>query len=117
MDSKNLRGMARKLGIRVTKDVNNRRVKLSDRDLYARIRAKATDAKKIIRICRDVIVTPGFNAGMTQVRTVYRPSSTAPAPPPPPPPPPPPSKKPINNKRARLMSELKMTLKKKGLAK
>jgi hypothetical protein len=113
MDSKNLRGMARKLGIRVTKDVNNRRVKLSDKDLYARIRAKAGDAKKIIRICKDVLVTAGFNTGTTQVRTVYRPSSTAPAPPPPPPP----SKKPINNKRARLMSELKMTLKKKGLAK
>ena len=37
---------------------------------------------------------------------------------PPPPPPPPPIRKPvINEKRAKLMSELKATLKKRGIAK
>ena len=111
----NLRNKAKKLGIRVTKDVGGKRVKLTEKDIkktiFAVLRNKASNTKKFIRICKNVLVTASPNNN----RRVTRPSFQAP--PPPPPPPPPPRKPVINEKRAKLMSELKATLKKRGIAK
>ncbi len=111
MDPTNIRSKAIKLGLRVTKDVNGSRVKLSDKDIKKRVHAvmksRASNTKKFIRICRDVLVTAGPIGTVTQSRSTL-----------PPPPPPPPIRKPvINEKRAKLMNELKATLKKRGIAK
>jgi len=111
MDPTNIRSKARKLGLRVTKDVNGSRVKLTDKDIKKRVHAvmksRASNTKKFIRICRDVLVTAGPIGTVTQSRSIL-----------PPPPPPPPIRKPvINEKRAKLMNELKATLKKRGIAK
>ena len=111
MDPTNIRSKARKLGLRVTKDVNGSRVKLTDKDIKKRVHAvmksRASNTKKFIRICRDVLVTAGPIGTVTQSRSTL----------PPPPPPPPPRKPLVNNKRAKLMSELKATLKKRGVTK
>jgi len=113
MDPTNIRSKAIKLGLRVTKDVNGSRVKLSDKDIKKRVHAvmksRASNTKKFIRICRDVLVTAGPIGTVTQSRSTL--------PPPPPPPPPPPRKPLVNEKRAKLMSELKATLKKRGVTK
>ena len=110
-----LRNKAKKLGIRVTKDVDGKRVKLTENDIkkliFTALRNKASNAKKFIRICKNVLVTASPNNN----RRVTRSSSQAP--PPPPPPPPAPRKPVINAKRAKLMSELKATLKKRGMTK
>jgi len=111
MDPTNIRSKAIKLGLRVTKDVNGSRVKLTDKDIKKRVHAvmksRASNTKKFIRICRDVLVTAGPIGTVTQSRSTL-----------PPPPPPPPIRKPvINEKRAKLMNELKATLKKRGIAK
>ena len=115
MISISLRNKAKKLGIRVTKDVDGKRVKLTENDIkkliFTALRNKASNAKKFIRICKNVLVTASPNNN----RRVTRSSSQAP--PPPPPPPPPPRKPVINVKRAKLMSELKATLKKRGMTK
>jgi len=111
----NLRNKAKKLGIRVTKDVDGKRVKLTEKDIkktiFAVLRNKASNTKKFIRICKNVLVTASPNNNRRVTRSSFR------APPPPPPPPPPPRKPVINAKRAKLMSELKATLKKRGMAK
>jgi hypothetical protein len=105
MQYKDLKNKAKKLGLRVTKTVNGKRMKLTAKELRAKITMNfensVKNAQKVIRICRTV-VTP-------------TPVPTSRAPPPPPPPPP---KKPIlNNKRAKLIAELKANLKKRGLSK
>lgn len=107
MQYKDLKNKAKKLGLRVTKTVDGKRVKLTARELRSKITMNfensVKNAQKVIRICQTV-VAPAPQVGR------------APAPPPPPPPMAP--RKPvINNKRAKLMAELKATLKKKGLAK
>jgi len=106
MQYRDLKNKAKKLGLRVTKTVKGKRVKLSAKELRSKITMNfensVKNAQKVIRICQSVVV----------------PSGRAPAPPPPPPPPPAQGKKPvINTKRAALMAELKASLKKKGLAK
>jgi hypothetical protein len=106
MQYKDLKNKAKKLGLRVTKDVGGKRVKLSAKELRSKITMNfensVKNAQKVIRICQSIVV----------------PSGRAPAPPPPPPPPPAQGRKPvINAKRAALMAELKASLKKKGLAK
>lgn len=104
MQYKDLKNKAKKLGIRVTKTVKGKRVKLSARELRSKITMNfensVKNAQKVIRICRTVVLpTQGSSA-------------------PPPPPPPPPQRRPvINTQRAKLMAELKNTLKKKGLSK
>ena len=107
MQYKDLKNKAKKLGLRVTKTVDGKRVKLTARELRSKITMNfensVKNAQKVIRICQTVV------APMATHR-----SQGARAPPPPPPPPPP--RKPIlNNKRAKLMAELKATLAKKGL--
>ena len=112
-----LRNKAKKLGIRVTKDVDGKRVKLTENDIkkliFTVMRNKASNTKKFIRICKNVLVTASPNNN----RRVTRSSFQAPPPPPPPPPPPAPRKPVINAKRAKLMSELKATLNKRGMTK
>ena len=103
MQYRELKNKAKKLGLRVTKNVDGKRVKLTVRELRSKITMNfensVKNAQKVIRICQTV-VAPAPQVGR------------APAPPPMAP------RKPvINNKRAKLMAELKATLKKKGLAK
>jgi hypothetical protein len=104
MQYKELKDKAKKLGLRVTKNVGGKRVKLTARELRAKVTRNfensVKNAQRVIRICRTV-VAPG-------------PTAFAP---PPPPPPPPPGKPVINNKRAKLMAELKANLRRRGLAK
>lgn len=101
MQYKDLKNKAKKLGLRVTKTVDGKRVKLTARELRSKITMNfensVKNAQKVIRICQTVVPRPqGARA-------------------PPPPPPPPPKKPVLNNKRAKLMAELKATLAKKGL--
>lgn len=104
MQYRDLKNKAKKMGIRVTKTIKGKRVKLSARELRSKITMNfensVKNAQKVIRICRTVVLpTQGSSA-------------------PPPPPPPPPQRRPvINTQRAKLLAELKNTLKKKGLAK
>lgn len=104
MQYKELKDKAKKLGLRVTKNVGGKRVKLTARELRAKVTRNfensVKNAQRVIRICRTV-VAPGPTAFV----------------PPPPPPPPPPGKPVINNKRAKLMAELKANLRRRGLAK
>jgi hypothetical protein len=108
MQYRDLKNKAKKLGLRVTKTVDGKRVKLTARELRSKITMNfensVKNAQKVIRICQTVVApvaTP-------------RPQGAR-VPPPPPPPPPPPKKPVLNNKRAKLMAELKATLAKKGL--
>ena len=106
MQYKELKDKAKKMGLRVTKNVGGKRIKLSAKELRSKITMNfensVKNAQKVIRICQSIVV----------------PSGRAPAPPPPPPPPPAQGKKPvINTKRAALMAELKASLKKRGLSK
>lgn len=96
------------MGLRVTKNVDGKRVKLTASELRAKITMNfensVRNAQKVIRMCQSVV------PAATTAR-VYG------VPPPPPPPPMVPKKPVLNNKRMKLMAELKNTLKKKGLAK
>src|SRR5210317_2087201 len=120
-----LKEKVKKMGFRVTKDVKGKRVKLSKKELQAKLDKKkksgsrptlenqARDAKKFIRVCKMVLKEAEPNAPRAS-----RPSRTT-APPPPPPPPPmraPPPKPTLNNARARLMANLRANLKRRGLS-
>ena len=100
-----LKNKAKKQGLRVTKTVKGKRVKLTARELRSKIRMNfensVKNAQKVIKVCQTIVVS---------TRSVG-------APPPPPPPPPPQRRPVINTQRAKLMAELKNTLKKKGLTK
>jgi len=109
MQYKDLKDKAKKLGLRVTKTVKGKRVALSAKELRAKITMNfensVKNAQKVIRICRTVVVP-----------TAQAPQPVPRVPPPPPraPAPPPPRG---GNARAKLMAELKNTLKKRGLNK
>ena len=102
MQYRDLKDKAKKMGIRVTKDINGKRVPLSGRELRKKIRRdfdnSIKNAQKVIYACQAIV---GHGGGGR---------------PPPPPPPPPPPKPKINSARAKLMKELKNTLKKRGLS-
>lgn len=106
MQYRNLKEKARKLGLRVTKTVNGKRVKLTPKELRARISMNfensVRNAQKVISICRTVVAPTSVPGSF---------------PPPPPPPPPLPRKPVINATRAKLMAELKANLRRRGLAK
>jgi hypothetical protein len=106
MQYKDLKNKAKKLGLRVTKTVDGKRVQLTARELRSKITMNfensVKNAQKVIRICQTV-VAPVATPRPQGARV------------PPPPPPPPPRKPVLNNKRAKLMAELKATLAKKGL--
>lgn len=112
MQYKDLKEKAKKMGIRVTKDVRGKRVKLTAKELRAKLRLNfensVKNAQHVIRLCKTIVVPAS---------SVPAPPRTGGGPPPPPPPPPPPSKPTINSTRAKLMAELKANLKKRGLKK
>ena len=110
MQYRDLRNKAKKLGLRVTKNVDGKRVKLTGRELRSKITMNfensVKNAQKVIKICKTVLIST--------------PTGATPRPPPPPPPPPPPrmrplTRPPVNNTRARLLAELKGVQLKKGL--
>ena len=126
MEYDKLKEKVKMLGLRVTKDVKGKRVKLTKKELAAKLPKKmkaqpslenqAKSAKKFIKVCKMVLKEAEPN-----VPRAPRPSrATAPSPPPPPPPmrapPPPPQRPAVNNARARLMADLRANLKKRGLA-
>jgi len=106
MQYRDLKNKAKKMGLRVTKNVDGKRVKLTARELRAKITMNfensVRNAQKVIRMCQSVV----------PAATTARVSGV----PPPPPPPMAPKKPALNNKRMKLMAELKNTLKKKGLS-
>ena len=114
MQYKDLKGKARILGIRLTKTVKGKRVQLSPAELRKKISMNFNDtvrnAQRVIKMCKTIVVVP---------TTVSRSNNVVPPKPqtrpPPPPPPPPPPKPIISNGRAKLMAELKNTIKKRGL--
>jgi hypothetical protein len=122
MEYEKLKEKVKKLGFRVTKDVKGKRVKLTKKELMAKLPKKtkgepslenqAKSAKKFIKVCKMVLK----EAEPTQPKVPRQAARTSPrrmAPPPPPPPPP----RPISlNPRAALMADLKANLKKRGLA-
>ena len=124
MEYEKLKEKVKKLGLRVTKDVKGKRVKLTKKELMAKIPTKNTtpqtlenqakSAKKFIRVCKMVLREAEPNAPRAP-RVVQQPVRMSPrrvAVPPPPPPPP------IGlNPRAALLADLKANLKKRGLAK
>ena len=117
MDYESLKKHAKKLGIRVTKDVQGKRVKLTKKELESKLKKatkktkrggmekQAKSALKFIRICKTVLreAQPNHNVLPMQTRRVARESVRAPPPPPPPPPPRPM----VNNQRAKLLAELR----------
>ena len=102
MDYQDLKKKVKSMGQRVTKDVRGKRVRLTINELRKKVKRdmknRVNDARETIAMCRSIVGVGG-----------------RPAPPPPPPPPGIPKKPIMNNKRAKLMSELKDVLKKKGL--
>ena len=118
MEYDKLKEKVKMLGFRVTKDVKGKRVKLTKKELAAKLPKKmkaqpslenqAKSAKKFIKVCKMVL----REAEPTQPRAprVVRTSPRRVVPPPPPPPPP------MPNPRAALMADLKANLKKRGLA-
>ena len=125
MEYDRLKDKVKKMGFRVTKDVKGKRVKLSKKELQAKLNKKkiagptlenqARDAKKFIRVCKMVLKEAEPNA--PRAPRVVR--ATAPPPPPPPPMraiPAPPPRPVVNNARARLMANLRADLKRRGIA-
>ena len=119
MEYEKLKEKVKKLGFRVTKDVKGKRVKLTKKELMAKLPKKtkgepslenqAKSAKKFIKVCKMVLK----EAEPTQPRAPRQAVRVSPrrvAPPPPPP-------RPMSlNPRAALMADLKADLKKRGLA-
>ena len=122
MEYEKLKEKVKKLGFRVTKDVKGKRVKLTKKELMAKLPKKtkgepslenqAKSAKKFIKVCKMVLK----EAEPTQPRAPRQAARVSPrrvavpmAPPPPP--------RPMSlNPRAALMADLKADLKKRGLA-
>jgi hypothetical protein len=124
MEYEKLKEKVKNLGFRVTKDVKGKRVKLSKKELMAKLPKKtkgepslenqAKSAKKFIKVCK-MVLKEAEPAQPKAPRQAVRTSPRRMAPPPPPPPPPPP--RPMSlNPRAALMADLKANLKKRGLA-
>lgn len=123
MEYEKLKEQVKKLGFRVTKDVKGKRIKLTKKELMAKLPTKSTtpqtlenqakSAKKFIRVCKMVLREAEPNA--PRVQRVAQPVRMSPrrATVPPPPPPPPMSL----NPRAALLADLKANLRKRGLAK
>ena len=119
MEYDKLKEKVKMLGLRVTKDVKGKRVKLTKKELAAKLPKKvkaqptlenqARSAKKFIKVCKMVL------REAEPTRVVQQPVRMSPrrAAVPPPPPPPPMSL----NPRAALLADLKANLIKRGLAK
>jgi hypothetical protein len=118
MDYNTLKDKVKKMGLRVTKNVKGKRVKLTHKELERKVSGltlqnQARNATKFIRVCKMVLREAGPNEPRVQrVAQPLRMSPRRAAPPPPPPPPPM-----ALNPRAALLANLKANLKKRGLAK
>src|SRR6056300_736700 len=125
MEYDKLKEKVKKMGLRVTKDMKGKRVKLTKKELESKLKKnknepslenQAKSAKKFIKVCKMVLK----EAEPTQPRAprvVQQPVRVSPrrmAVPPPPPPPPPGVPQ---NPRAALLADLKANLIKRGLAK
>ena len=120
MEYEKLKEKVKKLGFRVTKDVKGKRVKLTKKELMAKLPKKtkgepslenqAKSAKKFIKVCKMVLkeAEPNQPRMRQPVRVSPRRIAALMAPPPP---------RPMSlNPRAALMADLKADLKKRGLA-
>jgi pyruvate/2-oxoglutarate dehydrogenase complex dihydrolipoamide dehydrogenase (E3) component len=100
MEYQDLKKKVKSMGERVTKDVRGKRVRLTINELRKKVKRdmknRVNNARETIAMCKSIVSVGGRPA-------------------PPPPPPGVPKKPVVNNKRAKLMSELKDVLKKKGL--
>jgi hypothetical protein len=118
MEYEKLKEQVKKLGFRVTKDVKGKRIKLTKKELMAKLPTKSTtpqtlenqakSAKKFIRVCKMVLREAEPQRVAQPVRMSPRRVAV-------PPPPPPPSMS--LNPRAALLADLKANLRKRGLAK
>jgi len=119
MEYEKLKEKVKKLGFRVTKDVKGKRVKLTKKELMAKLPKKtkgepslenqAKSAKKFIKVCK-MVLKEAEPSQPRAPRQAVRVSPRRVAPPPPPP-------RPMSlNPRAALMADLKADLKKRGLA-
>ena len=119
MEYDKLKEKVKKMGLRVTKDVKGKRVKLTKKELESKLKKnknepslenQAKSAKKFIKVCKMVLreaepVQP--RAPRQAVRVSPRRMA----------PPPPPMRAPPKNARAALLADLKANLRKRGLAK
>ena len=114
MDYNTLKDKVKKMGLRVTKNVKGKRVKLTHKELERKVSGltlqnQARNATKFIRVCKMVLREAGPNT--PRVQRVAQPVRMSPRPPPPPPPP-------MGlNPRAALLANLKANLKRRGLVK
>ena len=118
MEYDKLKEKVKMLGFRVTKDVKGKRIKLTKKELMAKLPTKSTtpqtlenqakSAKKFIRVCKMVLREAEPQRVAQPVRMSPRRVAV-------PPPPPPPSMS--LNPRAALLADLKANLRKRGLAK
>jgi hypothetical protein len=114
MEYEKLKEKVKKLGFRVTKDVKGKRVKLTKKELMAKLPKKtkgepslenqAKSAKKFIKVCKMVLKEAEPN--QPKMRRVSPRRVAVPVAPPPPP---------VMNPRAALMADLRANLKKRGL--
>ena len=121
MEYEKLRDKVKSLGLRVTKDVKGKRVKLTKGELKAKLPKKsvaapslenqAKSAKKFIRVCKMVLREAEPRERRVVMAAPVRAAPSAPMAPPPPPPPRPQKL----NARAALMANLKANLKRRGL--
>lgn len=108
-----LKETAKQMGVRVTKDVKGKRVKLSNKELKAKLMSslslnnQAKHAKKFIRVCRTVLAETQPKAPQPKVPKAPK-APKAPSPPK--------VAKAPKNARAALMANLKANLKRRGLA-
>jgi hypothetical protein len=109
-----LKEKAKQMGIRVTKVVNGKRVKLTNKELKMKLmnsltlNNQAKHAKKFIRVCRTVLAETQPKAPKVPKAPPVPKAPKAPKAPSPP--------KAPKNARAALMANLKANLKRRGLA-
>jgi len=112
MDYNTLKDKVKKMGLRVTKNVKGKRVKLTHKELERKVSGltlqnQARNATKFIRVCKMVLREAGPNEPRVQrVAQPLRMSPRRAAPPPM-----------ALNPRAALLANLKANLKKRGLTK
>jgi ParB-like chromosome segregation protein Spo0J len=118
MEYEKLKEKVKKLGFRVTKDVKGKRIKLTKKELMAKLpkntkgepslENQAKSAKKFIKVCK-MVLKEAEPSQPRAPRQAVRVSPRRVAPPPPPP-------RPMSlNPRDALMADLKADLKKRGL--
>ena len=98
MQYRDLKNKAKKLGLRVTKTIDGKRVKLSARELRSKITMNfensVKNAQKVIRICRTVVLPASGAPPLPPKRVAPPPGGDA---------------------RAKLLAELKNALKRRKI--